>query len=81
MNAAIFQDLQSGTSYGTFTVTPANVDNVIEIPLNASAKTDVKAKIGQDFAVGFHLDTTDGYVLWSNNSEARIHELVVTYRP
>lgn len=78
---AIHDDLQSGIQYGTFPVKVTDVNTVLEIPLDADAAAGVKAKAGQDFAIGLHNDTAPGYVLFSQQSEARTHELVVRYLP
>lgn len=80
-NPAIFEDLQSGTVYATFNVTPADVGQILEIPLNPSAVSDMGAASGF-FAVGLHastislIQTAEG-VRFSGGSEPRVHELVV----
>ncbi|HEY4059369.1 MAG TPA: hypothetical protein VGM39_22280 [Kofleriaceae bacterium] len=79
-STTIFSDLQSGTKYGSSTVTAAQVNNVIATPLSAAA--DVKAHLGQDFAVGLHLDTAaDTYVRFGIMAEVRHQRLVISYVP
>ncbi|HEY4183075.1 MAG TPA: hypothetical protein VGM90_39905 [Kofleriaceae bacterium] len=81
-SSVIFPDLQSGTKYGMNTLTAGQVNQVITTPLAAAA--DVKAHLGQDFAVGVHLDTAAGtYVRFSSGEagEVRHDRLVITYVP
>ncbi|CAN5916837.1 hypothetical protein BH11MYX2_BH11MYX2_16500 [soil metagenome] len=83
-SSAIFPDLQSGIKYGTSTMTAAQVNQVITTPLSAAAAADVKAHLGQAFAVGVHLDTAGGtYVRFSSGEagEVRHDRLVITYVP
>ena len=75
-------DLGSGTTYGTGTVTAAAAaGSVISIPLNAAAATAVQGKLGQDFAVGVHVDSQPGWVRFSMTTEARVARLVIKYLP
>ena len=81
-SSTIFPDLQSGTKYGMNTLTAAQLNQVIATPLSPAAATDVKAHLGQDFAVGVHLDTAAGtFVRFSANGELRHHKLVIAYVP
>jgi hypothetical protein len=77
---ATHSDLMTGTSYGTQTVTAAQLTTVVSVPLNAAAATAVKAQLGNDFVVGMHLDTPPGWVRFGNTGANTIR-LVVTYLP
>lgn len=75
-------DLGSGTTYGTGTIAmSAAAGSVISVPLNAAAATAVKAAIGNDFAIGVHVDTQPGWVRFSMSTEARVARLVIKYLP
>jgi hypothetical protein len=58
----IYNDLMMGTQYGTGTASAAQVNQLLSIPLDATAATHVMQKLGQDFVVGVHLDTAPGWV-------------------
>lgn len=79
-NAAIHSDLMAGASYGTQVLTSAQLTTTVTIPLNAQAATDVKAKLGQDFVVGVHLDTPPGWIRFGNTAAATTR-LVINYLP
>jgi hypothetical protein len=49
---AIFNDLGTGTQYGTFTVDPGDEDDILSFPLNAAAVADFHAAQGTFFSVG-----------------------------
>lgn len=76
-DAARFTDLQTGNMYATHTFTAAGVQSMT---LNAQAAADVNAKLGNDFAVGVHLDTAPTWVIWGT-SDDRVARLVVRYLP
>jgi hypothetical protein len=82
---AIHDDLETGIKYGSFTVKATDVSSnpatYLTIPLNADAASGVKARLGQDFAIGMSMDTVPGYVLFSSNSEPETLELVIHYNP
>ncbi len=73
-------DLGSGTTYGTGTV-PMGGAAVISVPLNAAAAMAVKTALGQDFAIGVHVDTQPGWVRFSMAAETRVARLVIKYLP
>lgn len=78
----VHNDLGSGTTYGTGTVTSAAAaGSIISVPLNAAAATAVKAGLGADFAIGVHVDTQPGWVRFSMTTEARVARLVIKYLP
>ncbi|MGE0396669.1 MAG: hypothetical protein AB7T06_08135 [Kofleriaceae bacterium] len=78
----VHNDLGSGTAFGTGTVDmAAAAGSVISIPLNAAAATSVKAALGQDWAIGVHVDTQPGWVRFSMAAEARVARLVIKYLP
>jgi hypothetical protein len=74
----IYMDLMTGASYGTHTFAAAQVNTTMTIPLAPQAATDLQARLGQDFAIGVHLDTAPAWVRFSMD-EVRIQRLVVTY--
>lgn len=75
-------DLGSGTTYGTGMMTSAAAaGSIVSIPLNAAAATAVKASLGQDFAIGVHVDTQPGWVRFSMSTEPRVARLVIKYLP
>lgn len=81
-NVAVFDDLQSGLTYGSFTVFAADEGKVLVIALNFQAVADLDAATGK-FAIGLHGTTivnraSDEGVRFSQFSEARIHQLVLT---
>jgi PEP-CTERM motif len=60
-SAAIFADLGSGTSYGTFTVTNSGaLTEVLSFTLNAAAVADINAAAGGFFSIGGSLDPISG---------------------
>ena len=75
-------DLGGGTTYGTGTIQmSAAAGSVISVPLNAAAATAAKAALGNDFAIGVHVDTQPGWVRFSMSTEARVARLVIKYLP
>ena len=83
-NAAIFSDLQTGMQYGTVTATSAMVNSILSIPLSAQAATDATAKLGGEFVVGAHLDTTPGFVRFGHTGSTAtptVIRIVVKYVP
>lgn len=75
-------DLGSGITYGTGMVPMAGASGtVVSLPLNAAAATAVKAALGQDFAIGVHVDTQPGWVRFSMQDETRVARLVIRYLP
>lgn len=80
-NATIFNDLQTGMSYGTQMAAANQVTQILQVTLNAQARTDLKLRLGGEFAVGLHLDTAPGYIRFSAAEEIRVARLVVKYLP
>src|SRR5665647_1684678 len=80
INVPIHTDLMTGTSYGTQTLTAAQLGTTITIPLSAQAATDVKAKLGTDFVIGFHLDTPPGWIRFGNTAASTMR-LEINYLP
>ncbi|MEM7409619.1 MAG: PEP-CTERM sorting domain-containing protein [Myxococcota bacterium] len=56
---AIFADLGSGTSYGSFTASPASNGTVESIVLNAAALSALNAAIGFEWAIGGAITSFD----------------------
>jgi PEP-CTERM motif-containing protein len=87
VNAAIFDDLGSGTSYGWFEV-PAYSDSATEalvFSLNAAALADIAAGAGGFFSIGGSLQsiTTDGESagFFSGSGSSGIQRLVLETQP
>jgi hypothetical protein len=57
---AIYNDLGSGTVYGTRAIAPANVGTTVAIPLNAAAVAALNAAIGSTISFGGALTTLAG---------------------
>lgn len=82
--AATVSDLQTGAQYAMSTVTSAQVNSILSIPLSAQAATDAKAQLGGDFVVGMHLDTPPGYIRFGHTGSTAtptVIRIVVTYLP
>ncbi len=80
----IFNDLASGTTYGTFTATSAQVNSVLAVPLAAQAATDATARLGGDFVIGAHLDSPPGYVRFGHTgpeATPTVIRVVIEYLP
>jgi hypothetical protein len=83
-STTIFQDLQSGSKYGTFTGTPAAVGTNIATTLSAQAIKDLNTARGSTFAVGVHIDSLSGQVMmdeglrFSTQTEPRTDQLILT---
>lgn len=78
-NVAIFNDLQSGIQYATFTESAGEVNVIKSIPLNAQAVASVQAALGNQYAVGVHNATASSnqWVRFSAGSEQQTHQLVI----
>jgi len=60
-SAAIFNDLGTGTSYGSFSVPGAgNVDTILSFALNAAAVTDLNTSLGGFYSIGGSLTSQSG---------------------
>lgn len=83
---SIFDDLQSGHSYGKISIPQSSVGKVVSTTLDARAVSDLNSARGKRFAVGVTVDTisrTNGEeaVRFSASSEARVHQLVLQIIP
>lgn len=82
-NASVLSDLQSGTSFGNFTVSSSQVGSIRTITLNSQAVAAINASVSSGkFAIGVHAtsitSTGDAEgVRFSALEESRVHELVV----
>jgi Fe-S cluster biogenesis protein NfuA len=56
----VFADLGSGTSYGSYTLTPASSGAQVTIPLNAAGLAALNAGLGERVAMGGSITTLDG---------------------
>jgi hypothetical protein len=84
-SATIFDDLDGGKLYGTYTALPSEVGSKLSIPLNAQAVADVNAALGGDFSVGLSLTSItqsaiEEGIRFSATNEMRIDQLVLTLR-
>jgi hypothetical protein len=64
-NTTTYADLESGSSYGNFTVTQASTNPVV-VMLNDSALANINAAVGGTFSMGFHMESAaadDEYVV------------------
>ncbi|TWU37280.1 PEP-CTERM motif protein [Novipirellula artificiosorum] len=59
-SAAIFADLGTGVSYGSFTLDVATTPDVLTFNLNANALADIQSAQGGFFSIGGSLLTDDG---------------------
>jgi hypothetical protein len=78
-NFAIYEDLGSGTSYGSFVVSGTGASSdVLEFVLNGSALADIAAAGGGFFSVGGRMTSDDGAdYLFAASGASGIQELVV----
>jgi hypothetical protein len=79
-NLAVYTDLETGTAYGSFSVTAQDLNTVVVIPLNNQALTDIANAIGGQFVIGVDnvgATAPQDYVRWSVATEMRTHELHV----
>lgn len=78
-NNAIFEDLGSGTSYGTFNISKGgDPTDLLSFPLNQAAVSDINAAAGGWFSVGAKLDDPWPInCLFKDSDGAGIQRLVV----
>jgi hypothetical protein len=83
----VFQDLQSGHQYGTFSGAPTDLGTALAIKtikLSGTAVADLNAARGKSFSVGVHIDTLSGQhqqdegLRFSQGTEPRQHQLILT---
>jgi len=82
----IFDDLGSGSQYGSFHALQSQVGQVLTTALGGDAAAHATTALGGEFAIGVHCATAENLgstdaVRFSAASEQRIHQLVVTYVP
>jgi dipeptidyl aminopeptidase/acylaminoacyl peptidase len=82
-SAAIFEDLGTGTSYGTFEVSgSAEPSDVLSLPLNAAALADINAAAGGFFSMGGRLLSAEAHQsLFGDSNEGGVQRLVVETVP
>lgn len=84
---SIFNDLGSGTSFGTHALSASTVNTIRNIPLASAVNVLVQNARGARFAVGVRESTLSTqtaaheFVRFSASSEARSHNIVVTVIP
>src|SRR5262249_17057235 len=78
----IFNDLGSGTSYGSQTVSSADNGKLVTVNLNAAAVAALSAAIGSQVALGGALTTANGpgneYLFGFSGSPTDTRQLVLT---
>jgi hypothetical protein len=83
-NINIYNDLGSGVQYATGTAAAAQINTLLTIPLNAMAALHASQKLGQDFVVGLHVDTTPGWLRFGHTGSGATPttiQLVIKYLP
>jgi len=81
-SAAIFNDLGTGTSFGSFTVAGSGAETeILSFTLNASAIGDINAAKGGFFSVGGDLTSQDGNDFLFGDSTGFVQELVLNVGP
>lgn len=85
VSAAIFDDLGTGSSYGTFTPASGNSTDVLSFVLNSAALSDITASLGGYFSVGA---TASGGLMFAasggepgNNGSGFTQQLVLATSP
>jgi hypothetical protein len=83
-SVAIYQDLQSGNEYGSFTVVPALTGSSLTVGLSAKAVADLNAARGAAFTLGLHIDTLSGKmgdegVRFSTADEPQPNQLILNF--
>lgn len=83
-NTSVYNDLQSGSSYGSAVLYASTVGSTLEIVLSPAAIAHINSSRGGFFSVGVHVDTLSGRptrigegVRFSESSEFRVHQLQV----
>jgi hypothetical protein len=80
---SIYEDLRSGNTYGSMTVTATDVGSVITISLNAIALSDITSALGGKFAIGITVPAIAAGgggsrgIRFSEDEEQRVHQLVL----
>ncbi len=86
-NAAIFNDLGTGTSYGAFDVSTAgNPADILSFPLNSAAVADINAAAGGFFSIGGSLTSLNAIfagdeTLFGGSGSSGVQRLVVEAVP
>ncbi len=81
---AIYDDLQSGHAYGSYTAVPGEQGALLTITLDSQAVADVNAALGGSFSIGLHIGTltqsssAEG-LRFSYLSEERVDQLVLGF--
>lgn len=80
----IYNDLGTGTQYGMLATNAGQLNQLLSVPLNASAAMHATQKLGTDFAVGVHLDTTPGWIRFGHTGAGATPttiQIVIKYLP
>jgi hypothetical protein len=76
-DAAIFNDLGSGITFGSFPVAPGNAADVFSFPLNAAGVSGYNAALGGFFSIGGVVDPP-GSIIGVFAGSSGTQEIVVT---
>jgi len=79
-DVGIYNDLGSGTSYGSIAVDTMDANTIISISLNSAALTDITNSFGGNFALGGWVDSQfriGGNTTLSNNPQLEVTTSVV----
>jgi hypothetical protein len=84
-NQTIYQDLATGTTYGTLSGWSASTMGTIRTMTLSGAVTPVSNKRGSSFAIGVSISPqtsgTQRYIRFSLDTEARTHQLQIVVVP
>jgi hypothetical protein len=80
---AIFNDLGSGTSYGSFVIGAGNASDILSLSLNAAALADIANASGNFFSIGGTLDLTgkSGDQFLFGSSQGHAQQLIIELTP
>jgi hypothetical protein len=86
---SIYSDLGSGSIYGGATVTPADVDSILVLPLSDQAVVDINSAMSgsDEFAIGlrlrepFTLPSGDEGIRFGWDGQVKTHQLVLEVVP
>jgi hypothetical protein len=79
---AIFNDLGTGTSYGTVSLTQGNTGDVVTVSLNAAGRAAIASAAGGSFSIGGScLTCGTGQTVFGTSSSIGVQELVVQTAP
>jgi hypothetical protein len=85
VSAAIFADLGTGTSFGSFEVATGSPGDLLDFPLNGAGVTAFNATRGDFFSLGGSTGAAEGSLgdafIYGNSERAGTQQLIVTCLP